>query len=173
MKMNMNKLTSTSMSNPLIIIVSLLLILIVVLSIFRSASPLLNLGFEVSAHIGDLRTSFEIEAFENDENSPAFVFFYTNWCGHCKRCKPEFSKLIEEYQGNVKIIMVDCEAPENKDLVQSQNIKGFPTIRLFKNGMGGNYEEYTGGRTYSDFAEYLGGITGTLDPSPDQAAPAM
>lgn len=172
MKMNMNKITSTSMSNPLIIIVGLLLILIIVLSIFRSASPLLNLGFEVSAHIGDLRTSFEIEAFSNDD-APAFVLFYTNWCGHCKRCKPEFKRLMEEYKGNTKVIMIDCEAPENKELVQSQNIKGFPTIRLFKNGMGDDYEEYTGGRTYSDFAEYLGGITGTLDKSPDQAAPFM
>ena len=60
MKINTNNITSASMSNPLIVVIVLLLILIIILAIFRSASPFLNVGLEVNAHIGDLRSSFQI-----------------------------------------------------------------------------------------------------------------
>ena len=68
MKMNMNKITSTSMSNPLVIVVGLLLILILILSVFKSTTPHLNLGFEVNAHLGGLKGSFQIETFEDLED---------------------------------------------------------------------------------------------------------
>jgi thiol-disulfide isomerase/thioredoxin len=169
MKMNSK---SISMANPLIMVVTLLIILIVILAIFRSVSPFLNLGFEVSAHIGDLRGSFELEAFENQVGDEAvFVMYYADWCGHCKRAKPHFQKLIENYQGNVKVMMINCEAPENKELVQSQGIKGFPTIRYYPQGISGQYQEYSGAREYSDFVQYLGSVSGTLAQAPDNAAP--
>jgi thiol-disulfide isomerase/thioredoxin len=185
MKINTNNLTSKTMSNPLIIVLVLLIILIIVLAIFRSVSPFLNLGFEINAHIGDLKTSFEIEAFNNSEdirdygdvvesyegNDKVLVMYYANWCGHCKRTKPEFQQLIDSYKGKIKVLMIDCEEPENKALVKSQKINGFPTIRFYPSGLNDNYEEYTGGRTYSDFIEYLNGVSGVIDRSPDNAAP--
>lgn len=170
MKVNTNNLTAKNMSNPLVLIVVLLIILIVVLAIFRSVSPFLNLGLELNAHIGDLRGSFELEAFDNP-TEPMFVMYYANWCGHCKRTKPEFQKLMDNYNGNIKVAMIDCESSENKDLVENQQIKGFPTIRYYPNGISENYEDYNGGRSYSDFVQYLGNVTGVTDKAPDNAAP--
>lgn len=174
MKFNTNKMMTTSMSNPLVIVVSLLIILIVVLAVFRSVAPVLNLGFEVSAHIGDLRGSFEIEAFDNsNDSSPVFAMYYANWCGHCKKAKPEFQKAMNDYNGSIKMMMVDCEDPQNKELAQSQQIKGFPTIRLYKSGLSSEYQEYSGERTYSNFIQYLNSVSGTLDVAPNNAAPVM
>jgi thiol-disulfide isomerase/thioredoxin len=96
----MNKLNNNLkiISNPLFVIVMLLIVLIIVLAIFRSVSPFLNLGLGIDAHIGDLRGSFKIEAFNNNSNSqPMFVMYYADWCGHCKRTKPEFQKLMDNY----------------------------------------------------------------------------
>ena len=184
MKINTNKLTSNTMSNPLIIVLVLLIILIIVLAIFRSVSPFLNLGFEINAHIGDLKTSFEIEAFNNgtdddyadiesftDNNDKMLVMYYANWCGHCKRTKPEFQQLIDSYKGKIKVLMIDCEEEENKDIVKTQKISGFPTIRYYPSGLNDNYQEYSGGRSYSDFVEYLNGVSGVIDRAPDNAAP--
>ncbi len=170
MKMSNKVMKESSMvTNPLIIIIFLVIALIVVLAIFRPASPFLNLGFGINAHIGDLKGSFEFEAFSNSE--PMFVMYFAEWCGHCKRAKPEFKKLMDSYKGPIKIMMVDCEAPENADLVKSQNIKGFPTIRYYPNGLNEKFQEYTGGRSFDDFSQYVNQITGTLDRMPDNAAP--
>ncbi len=160
--MNLTKVNSNNvMANPLFIIIILLLGLIIVLAIFRSASPFLNLGFGINAHIGDLRGSFEIEAFDNEnagekkQNDKLFVMYYAEWCGHCKRTMPEFQKLMDNYKGDIKIVAINSEDNENKELVKSQNIKGYPTIRYYPEGISDNYKEYENGRTYNDFVQYL------------------
>ena len=159
-------------SNPLFIIVMILLILVVILSVFRSVSPSLTLGVGINAHLGDIRGSFELETFDNGSDSkPAFVMYYAEWCGHCKTTMPQFQKLMQNYKGNVSIMPVNSESPENKDLIKSQEIKGFPTIRYYPSGMAGNYEEYTGERSYTDFVQYLGSVSGVPDKAPDMAAP--
>jgi protein disulfide-isomerase A6 len=99
------------------------------------------------------------------------VKYYADWCGHCKRAKPEFEKLMQTYKGDIKLAMVNSELPENKELVKQQGINGYPTIRYYPSGLDSSFQDYTGGRTYSDFVQYLGSIKGTLDVSPDNAAP--
>ena len=169
----MKNVSESFMSNPLIIVVSLLLILIVILAIFRSVTPFLNLGFQVNAHVGELKGSFQIEAFKNESEGKYFVMYFAEWCGHCKRTKPEFEKLMTQYKGDIKIIMIDAESDENKELVKSQNINGFPTIRYYSSGINDNFKDYEGGRSYSDFVDYLGTISGYPDKLPDNAAPVM
>ena len=110
-------------------------------------------GFGINAHIGDLKGTFEIEAFNNNEE-PTFVMYYADWCGHCKRTKPEFEKLGNKYK-NIKIVALNAEDPENKDLVKSQGINGFPTIRFYQSGINDKYDEYSGDRTHEDFMSYL------------------
>lgn len=96
---------------------------------------------------------------ENFTSGPEsnFVMYYANWCGHCKKMKPEFEKLMSSYKGKVKVMMIDAEADEHKELVDSQNLDGFPTVRYYANGIGGKFEEYQGGRTYDELNQYLSG----------------
>ena len=152
---NIKNITSSFSTNPLFIVIMLLIGLIIVLSIFRSASPFLNIGFGVNAHVGDLKGSFEIEAFENNKGGN-FVMYFAEWCGHCKRAKPEFMKLQEEYKKDgLKIMLIDAESPENKELVQSQKVNGFPTIRYYPGEINDNFVEYGDNRTYDDFVKFL------------------
>jgi thiol-disulfide isomerase/thioredoxin len=153
------------MTNPLFIMIILILGLIIVLAIFRSSSPFLNVGFDINAHIGDLKGSFQIEAFDNQINTmdnsssgALFIMYYAEWCGHCKRTMPEFNKLADSYDGKIKIIAINSESEENKELVKSQNIKGFPTIRYYPSGLSSDYQEYEGGRTKDDFMQYLNSL---------------
>jgi len=157
---NMKNTNLNAIKNPLSIIIMLLIGLILVLAIFRSVSPFLSLGFGVNAHIGELKGSFEIEAFDNNsdqsyDSSSLFVMYYAEWCGHCKRTMPEFNKLMNNYNGSVKILLINSEQDEYKDLIKSQDIKGFPTIRYYPSGLSSDYQEYSGGRTESDFMQYL------------------
>ena len=164
--MNLKNMKNVSViTNPLFIIIMLLLGLIIVLAIFRSASPFLSVGFGVNAHIGELKGSFEIEAFDNGEpqrddsdNGQLFIMYYAEWCGHCKKTMPEFDKLMDSYKGKVKIVKVNSEDDKYKELIKSQNIKGFPTIRYYPSGLSGDHQEYDRGRSYEDFSSYLSSL---------------
>lgn len=155
----MNKMTPHSLSsNPIFLFLMFIVLLIIFLAIFRSVSPFLSVGLGVQAHVGDLKGSFRVEAFENQMNGPVFVIFYAPWCGHCKRTMPEFEKLQQSFKGPVKLVSINADLEENKELVQSQKVQGFPTIRYFPSGMSGKFDEYNGERTMGAFEQYLGQV---------------
>ena len=76
------------------------------------------------------------------------VLFYADWCGHCKKVKPEWEKAEKKAKGNM--IKIDCSGKEGKsaDLMAKYNVEGFPTIIVFQDG---EPTEYDGGRTEDDF----------------------
>ncbi len=147
------------LANPLISIVTIVIILIVILAIFRAAN--LTMGFGVRAHLGNLRTSFSIEGFEGqDASAPVLVMYYADWCGHCKRAKPQLEAAKGQYRGKVKIVMLNAEDPENASILKQEDVQGFPTIRYYKSGMPtvgkkSSYEEYNGERSKEDFLQFL------------------
>jgi len=174
----MSKVLSSDMSgNPLFIMLMFVLVIIIFLAIFRSVSPFLTMGIGLNAHIGSLKGSFQIEAFENQARSkPVFVLFYAPWCGHCKNTKPIFDEFKASYNGPVEIIDIDCD--KRKELAKKYKIQGFPTFKYFPNGLKGASEEYDRGRTLGDFKkfiseketdipEHFSNIRGVLDADPD------
>ena len=53
------------------------------------------------------------------------IQFHAEWCGPCKKVKPELTALIAETDG-VDLVLVDIE--QNTDLVAKYNVTGVPTI---------------------------------------------
>ena len=145
-------------------------IAVIIIMLFVPRGLGLSAGF--SAHLGSLRGSVEFEAFENfDDGSqkPCLVLFHANWCGHCKKMKPEWDKFKKENNSNnTGVIALDLENDENKDLMNKHGIKGFPTIKFFPNGhSNGNGEDYNGSRTADAFHSFVKGVSQRM---PNQAA---
>ncbi len=63
---------------------------------------------------------------------PVLVDFWAAWCGPCKMIAPILDDLAEQYAGKVKIAKVDVDA--NKEIPGKFNIRGIPTLLIFKNG---------------------------------------
>ena len=70
------------------------------------------------------------------------MFFFADWCPHCKAAKPIWNDLKTEYEDKtingykVTFTEVDCseESPEIEKLMNQYNIEGYPTIKLLKDG---------------------------------------
>ena len=59
-------------------------------------------------------------------NRPTLVEFYADWCTTCQSMSPTLKELKESYAETVNFVMVDIDAPENKDLIQTYQVAGVP-----------------------------------------------
>ena len=70
------------------------------------------------------------------------MFFYVDWCPHCKTAKPAWNDVKSEYENKTingyKVIFteINCteETAEVESLMNKYSIEGFPTIKLLKDG---------------------------------------
>ncbi|KAF8555684.1 thioredoxin-like protein [Imleria badia] len=67
-------------------------------------------------------------------NRTSVVAFVAPWCGHCKQMAPEYSKAAGNLSPLVPFYAIDCDAESNKQLCASQEIQGFPTVKVFPRG---------------------------------------
>lgn len=79
-------------------------------------------------HVTD--SSFEADVLKAEQ--PVLVDFWAAWCGPCKMIAPLLDQLAAEFGDRVKICKMDVDA--NKDTPAKFNIRGIPTLMIFKNG---------------------------------------
>jgi len=81
----------------------------------------------------------------------ALVEFYAPWCGHCKQLAPEYVKAAELLKGFVDVYAIDASDESNAGIARSQQIQGFPTIKLF-NGL--KVIPYASGASAKEIADF-------------------
>lgn len=85
------------------------------------------------------------------------VEFYAPWCGHCKKIAPEYEKaasILSSHDPPIILAKVDANDDANKELASEFEIRGFPTLKILRNG-GKSIEEYKGPREADGIVEYL------------------
>jgi thiol-disulfide isomerase/thioredoxin len=85
------------------------------------------------------------EDLSNDSSSGKTVellFFYTDWCPHCKTAKPVWNDIKAEYQNKringYKVIFTDVnctnDSADIEEMMDKYKVEGYPTIKLLKDG---------------------------------------
>jgi thioredoxin 1 len=74
--------------------------------------------------------SFEQEVLQSDV--PVVVDFWAEWCGPCHAVAPVLDKIVEERNGDLKLVKVNID--EQPGLAARYGVQSIPTIILFKEG---------------------------------------
>lgn len=78
--------------------------------------------------VGDL--NFETEVLHSPV--PVLVDFWAAWCAPCRMLAPAVEAIADKYDGKAKVVKLNVD--DNTVTSAKYNIRGIPTLLLFKDG---------------------------------------
>lgn len=84
---------------------------------------------------GNHMLEFTDQNFEQDvlkSEQPVLVDFWAAWCAPCRMMAPTVEAIADEYAGRAKVGKMNVD--ENLSVPTHYNIRGIPTLLLFKGG---------------------------------------
>lgn len=101
----------------------------------------------------------EILQESGNGNTAELLFFYADWCPHCKTAKPIWNDLKSEYENKTingyKVVFTDVncseETAEVDKMMNQYNVEGYPTIKLLKDGQIIEYDAKPSKETLTQF----------------------
>lgn len=76
--------------------------------------------------------SFQTEVIDASQAQPVMVDFWADWCRPCHMLAPAVAEIAAEYAGRLKVVKLNVD--ENMNAAGRFNIRGIPTLLIFKGG---------------------------------------
>ena len=68
-----------------------------------------------------------------DSEKPVLVDFWASWCAPCRMLAPTIEEVATDFGDRAKVVKLNVD--ENGSTSAKYNIKGIPTLLLFKDGV--------------------------------------
>ena len=76
--------------------------------------------------------NFEVEVLTASKTQPVMVDFWAEWCRPCHMLAPTVAEIAQDYAGKLKVTKLNVDEAMNS--AGRFNIRGIPTLLLFKSG---------------------------------------
>jgi thioredoxin len=76
--------------------------------------------------------SFQTEVIDASNTQPVMVDFWADWCRPCHMLAPTVAEIAQDYTGRLKVVKMNVD--ENVNAAGKFNIRGIPTLLIFKGG---------------------------------------
>src|SRR5271163_834876 len=76
--------------------------------------------------------NFEAEVLTASSAQPVMVDFWAEWCRPCHMLAPTVAEIAQDYAGKLKVTKLNVDEAMNSSA--RFNIRGIPTLLLFKDG---------------------------------------
>src|SRR2546430_9738902 len=76
--------------------------------------------------------SFQSEVLDASNAQPVMVDFWAEWCRPCHMLAPTVAEVANDYAGKLKVTKLNVDEAQNS--AGRYQIRGIPTLLLFKNG---------------------------------------
>lgn len=77
-------------------------------------------------------STFQAEVLDASKTQPVLVDFWASWCRPCLMLAPTVAEIATAYAGKLKVMKMNVD--ENQNFPFKYNIRGIPTLLIFKGG---------------------------------------
>jgi len=108
----------------------------------------------LASDVHDLNSESFNDFFAVEDPKPVLLEFFAPWCGHCKALAPHYEEAATALKEQaIRLAKVDCDA--NAALCEEHGIRGYPTLKVVRDGDVKGAKPYGGQRTADAIITYM------------------
>jgi putative thioredoxin len=96
---------------------------------------------------------FDLAVLQASQQHAVLVDFWAEWCAPCLVIAPVLVQVIEQYAGAVTLVKVEVDIGDNMRLAGQYQVRGFPTLLLFREGA--ELGRFSGAKTATYIHDFL------------------